>query len=361
MSEEMDMEMMQPQMPSQGNMLQRILGGMAAGKAQQEGGYQYGDYVGINDTYKGINDTYVPMKYQKKEYTPVNYETPPYDSMGDELFGPARGQPFQESKSLNPTGVGANIWNSEPSPALQYTGMHENLFQGGLEESPLFKPSGVGDELLFGVKPGQQNGQQNNEQNPGQERAMQGSLEESPLFKPTGVADELLFGVKTPAFTAQTEGEIPTSMPNPNSMPMPATYNSPVFGPGLSEPTGKGLLLGPELQPKGYRPPVYAPAAPAVVTPYVPPTPVAPPVQTVPTEVGESVEEEPIEEGGTEEVTPVTPPVRTSQYIPQPVVRPRTQMEGKRLVGRPRLSDEEKARRKADREASRQTGITEMQ
>lgn len=346
MAQEIDMqEMMASQQPS-GNILQRLLGGMATGKAVQEGGYQYTDYVGINDTYKGINDTYVPSKYVKGEYKPMVYETPPYEPAGDLLFGPARGEGFAMSAALKETGVGENLRNMGPSPAMMGTGMHENLFQGGLEESP--------------------------------------------AFKKTGVADEMLFGIKTPAFKPETGGEYPLEAPRPESLVFPATYKSPVFGPelpprpplGVSETPnlfgpalapkgtpGTEVSFGPKLEPKGYIPPQPAYVTrPAVVTPPVAPVqtaPVAPAAPTPPTPAPPTpteVVEQPLEEPAIEEQpTEVAVPAPAAKYVPQPVVRPRTQMEGKRPVGRPTLSPEEKARRKAEREAARSTGMVEMQ
>jgi hypothetical protein len=248
-------------------------------------------YQGINDGYKPIGDTYQAPKYQKANYQSFQYKSPEYESAADDLFGPARGQPFLNSPVYKETGVREALMIPSEKNAFTSTGMNDNLFGGSLADSPLFKPTGMNDQLFRDLN--------------------------VPIMEPE-TAQEPLMATPAPGY-ALSPGNMTTLFGTPIDMTNRESAPSVAIATSTPELTSEQEAAVAEVFP-----------------------------ETTPIE--EVVTETPV--GSTVAMpadSAAIPTIATTPYVPRPTVQMKPQLSSKRGPGRPRLSDEEKARRKAAR------------
>lgn len=307
MPTEFDMQQGPPQGGGGDDLMARLLGGaFGGGQGSPQQGMQPGpgrsqfyqddwQYQSIGDSYRPINETYQAPKYQKQEYKKFEYESPGYESAADELFGPARGPSFANANAVKETGV----WNNMNTPS----------------EKTAFTPTGMNDNL-FG-----------------------GSLADSPLFKPTGMNEQLFQNFTTPIMTQESSIVGGSMMTPPENAPLRPGNMTTLFGTPIETPTE-------EYVPKSD---LTAEQEAAVS-------------EVFPEEEMMSTEEAPVEESlelPAETVAPQAVAPVAAPYIPKPTVQMRPQLATRRGPGRPRLSDEEKANRKAARMAEASMAVTQ--
>jgi hypothetical protein len=287
-----------------GNILNNLFGpGKNIGQPQRF--YTDMDYQGINDTYQRISDTYQPPKFVKNVYEPFKYESPTFESGADDLFGPARGESFINSPALKETGIREALMEPSEKNAFTSTGMSDNLFGGSLADSPLFKPTGMTDQLLWNL--------------------------DTPIFKPESAGGQPM--------SAPSDESI-LKMPSSDSMlQIPSKTN--LFGNPIAEnpykKEGQAESSEESTEEEG-----SIPETGAVMT------------GEESSENEETAEEAPEETLVAQNATVPsvsTPALKQVYSIPKPVVSQSVQsgMPQRRGPGRPRLSDEEKARRRAQR------------
>lgn len=241
--------------------------------------------------YQGVNDSYKPIgdTYQAPKYQKQEYKKFEYESPGYES---AADELFGPARG--PSFAEAHATNE--------TGVWKNM--NTPSEKTAFTPTGMNDNL-FG-----------------------GSLADSPLFKPTGMNEQLFQNLNVPILESETAlgGSMMTP---PESAPLRPGNMTTLFGTPIETP----------------------------IEEYVPKSELTSAEEAA---VAEVFPEEPIIETLVEPVveeSPVTPAVEeatvaaAAPYIPKTTVQPRPQLTTRRGPGRPRLSDEEKARRKEARMA----------